>query len=247
MRELSPRRWAIPAIAENCLPAGECRDRGWYRHEARVAPCRRLVTNGSCRERQARIERTRLPAPSTRHKRRISAVRREPRPSARRHPTRRMTRRRRDGDQLTRRSPSFTGVCTSGTSSRSDCSAASIACACRRSTIHARHRRVLREDRQQRSAAELGLLLREKIDPVALDRREHEPDVRARLRRARLMLDRKPRTRLGQLFDPRLPLAVPPVEQPQRRPRPTAQHVAQIMRPGGVEIDTAASASDTSM
>src|SRR5438309_7788287 len=28
MRELSPRRRAIPAIAENCLPAGECRDRG---------------------------------------------------------------------------------------------------------------------------------------------------------------------------------------------------------------------------
>jgi hypothetical protein len=94
-----------------------------------------------------------------------------------------------------------------------------------------------RDHRLQQGAAELGRLLDQDVDGRAFDRREHQPDVGLRLRRAPQALDREAAPVAAQGIDARQPLAVACVERGQRRAGLEPEDVAQGVGLAGFEID----------
>ena len=99
------------------------------------------------------------------------------------------------------------------------------------------HDGVLGEDRPEPPAAKLGRLLGEKIDALALHRREDEPEVGAEALRQGLALDGEARSGLGEGLDDGLPLAVAAVEEQNGGAFLPAEHMAQIMAARRIESD----------
>ena len=152
-----------------------------------------------------------------------------------------------DGQDLSS-SASLTGSNTVGTVKRSLCSAASMALALQPPGIDARHRGARGHHRTELADAQLGRLLDQEIEPRALDRREHQPQIAfvALLLALGQDVERAPAAALPGY--PRAVFAVAAVEQGDLVALVQAQHRFQIMRlrrrtgrasrlrPGGLDI-----------
>ena len=99
------------------------------------------------------------------------------------------------------------------------------------------HGGVLGEDRLQAPAAELRRLLGQEIDALALQRGEHEPEIRTPTLGDGLALDGEPRAVLGEFLDLGQPFAVAAVEEQGRGALLPPQHIAQVMAARRIQRD----------
>lgn len=149
---------------------------------------------------------------------------------------------RRAGDQFAKSSLSFVGVRNLGNIEAPGLFGRLHGARVQSLGVDPRHRRVLGEDRPETAAAEFGGFFGQKIDTVALDGREDQPEVGGASLRACLAFDSNPCRGLRQALDRALPFAFPPVEKQNGCPCLAPQDVAKIMNTRRIQIDDDAGA-----
>lgn len=84
--------------------------------------------------------------------------------------------------------------------------------------------------------AKLGRFFHQPFHGIALERRDHQPEIRFHLGRAALRLQRNAAAILAESRDPPGPFAIPRIEDRYGIACATAQHGAQVMRLAGLSL-----------